>query len=202
MDVTGIGVDILEISRMRAILMRTPRFRYRVFTEDERAWCEKRADPAASYAGCFAAREAVLKALGCGFDAGVGYADVSVTHSPQGRPQALLRGRALELARSQGVTSVFISISHTRDVAVANAVATTQNSAPPADPEEVRKSSKEILEGQFKEARRFLDDLGPAARKDPARPGNAPAPGAQPDAKPASSARPDNVPVYSPEKEH
>jgi holo-[acyl-carrier protein] synthase len=156
MSVAGVGVDIVEIDRMREVLARTPRFRLRVFTDDERAWCERRANPAASYAGCFAAREAVLKALGVGFSEGVRYDDVSVTHDEKGRPLAALQGRAAQIAAEQGVIEVFISISHTKEVAVANAVAATASSVPAR---EERKDEKSILSAQFKKARALLNDL-------------------------------------------
>ena len=93
MAVAGIGVDIVEIERMRAILERTPRFKQRVFTETEQEYCDKRSNPAASYAACFAAREAVLKALGTGFS-GMGLKDVSVDHDDRGKPLAILTGKA------------------------------------------------------------------------------------------------------------
>ncbi|MFZ2756804.1 MAG: 4'-phosphopantetheinyl transferase superfamily protein, partial [Atopobiaceae bacterium] len=62
MSLAGVGVDIVEIARMDAILRRTPRFRARVFTPEERSYCDARSRPAAHYAARFAAREAVLKA--------------------------------------------------------------------------------------------------------------------------------------------
>ena len=68
----GIGVDIVEISRMKSILEKTPSFARRVFTEEERAYCDASSRPAAHYASRFASREAVLKALGTGFSQGVG----------------------------------------------------------------------------------------------------------------------------------
>lgn len=152
----GVGVDIIEIERVRAAMLRTPRFALRVFTPEERAYCDKRGNPYASYAGCFAAREAVLKALGVGFGDGVGYQDVSVGHDERGRPVALLAGRAREIAEGQGVTEVYLSISHTHDVAVANAVAATPASQPRRDE---RVDEKALIAAQFKEARSLLDEL-------------------------------------------
>ena len=70
MALAGIGVDMLEISRMERVMRRRPSFLRRVFTDDERAYCERCARPAEHYAARFAAREAVLKALGCGFAEG------------------------------------------------------------------------------------------------------------------------------------
>ena len=95
----GIGVDIVEISRMKSILEKTPSFARRVFTEEERAYCDASSRPAAHYASRFASREAVLKALGTGFSQGVGRKDVSVTRDKLGKPKALLSGRALTSMR-------------------------------------------------------------------------------------------------------
>ena len=77
MAMAGIGVDMLEIERMERVLARRPNFARRVFTEEERAYCEKCARPAEHYAARFAAREAVVKALGTGFSDGVSFRDVS-----------------------------------------------------------------------------------------------------------------------------
>lgn len=152
----GVGVDIVEIERVRRAMMRTPRFALRVFTPEEREYCDRRAHPFASYAGCFAAREAVLKALGTGFGEGIGFQDVSVGHDDRGKPLALLRGRALEVAQAQGISEIYLSISHTRDVAVANAVAATPASQPRRDE---RVDEKALIAAQFKEARSLLDEL-------------------------------------------
>lgn len=156
MSVAGVGIDIVEVERVRAALRRTPRFGLRVFTPEERAYCDGRANPAASYAGCFAAREAVLKALGCGFGDGVGYCDVSVGHDAKGRPVAVLAGRALQVAREQGVTEVYLSISHTGQFAVANALAATEGARPRR---EGRADDRALMAARFREARSLLDEL-------------------------------------------
>lgn len=156
MALAGVGVDMVNISRMERILGRTPRFAQRVFTAEERAYCDRTARPTAHYACRFAAREAVLKALGCGFSKGVSWADVSVTQDGRGRPQAVLKGRAAQIAREQGVLDVAISMSVTRDMAVANAVATTAQTGPkqPDDPDPKRE-----LEASFRQARALIDEL-------------------------------------------
>ena len=97
MALAGIGVDMLEIVRMERTMRRRPSFLRRVFTEEERAYCDACARPAEHYAARFAAREAVVKALGTGFSNGVGFSDVSVTMDAQGRPRALLTGRAAQI---------------------------------------------------------------------------------------------------------
>ena len=78
MALAGIGVDMLEIARMQQAIERRPHFIRRMFTDAERAYCERTARPAEHYAARFAAREAVLKALGTGFSSGIGFQDVSV----------------------------------------------------------------------------------------------------------------------------
>ena len=156
MALAGIGVDMLEISRMERVMRRRPSFLRRVFTDDERAYCERCARPAEHYAARFAAREAVLKALGCGFGPGIRFDDVSVAADASGRPQVELRGRAAEVAREKGVLSVAISLSFTREMAVANAVATTAQTAPKA--ETARDPRRELAES-FREARSVIDEL-------------------------------------------
>ena len=156
MALAGIGVDMLEIVRMQHALDERPYFIRRLFTEDERMYCEHTARPAEHYAGRFAAREAVLKALGLGFGNGVGIGDVSVVRDDLGRPHALLAGRAAEVAREQGVREVALSISHTYDVAVANAVAVTDVVRP--EPDEKEDAAK-ALAVSFKEARSVIDEL-------------------------------------------
>ena len=110
-----------------------PNFARRVFTEEgARVLREVRTAHAEHYAARFAAREAVVKALGTGFSDGVSFRDVSVTRDDSGRPRALLAGRAAEIARERGIGEVALSISHTHDVAVANAIAVTDAVRPRA----------------------------------------------------------------------
>ena len=156
MALAGIGVDMLEIARMQHALDERPYFIRRLFTEDERMYCEHTARPAEHYAGRFAAREAVLKALGLGFGNGVGIGDVSVVRDDSGRPRVLLAGRAAEVAREQGVREVALSISHTHDVAVANAVAVTDVVRPKPDEKE---DAAKALAVSFKEARSVIAEL-------------------------------------------
>ncbi len=156
MALVGIGVDMLEIARMEKVLERRPNFARRVFTKGERAYCDRMARPAKHYAARFAAREAVLKALGTGFSRGIGLADVSVVRNEAGQPEAVLAGRALEIAREQGVREVALSLSYTHDVAVANAVAVTDEVRPKV---EERPDPKAELQASFRAARSVIDDL-------------------------------------------
>ena len=115
----GLGVDIVEIARMRRILERTPSFREKVFSEEERSYCESTANPEVHYATRFAAKEAVLKALGTGFSRGIANHDVEVRRNAKGRPFVVLHGRAKEVADERGVRELPLSLSYTHTDAVA-----------------------------------------------------------------------------------
>ena len=154
--VTGLGVDIVEIGRMERVLTRSPLFVHRNFSEAERAYCEAHRRPAVHYATHFAAKEAVLKALGTGFSRGIRPTDVEVVHQESGRPTAVLHGRAKEVAREQGVIEIPLSLSRSNDTAVANAVAVTQASRPRV---EEKATPRQELARRFRELRGMLDDL-------------------------------------------
>lgn len=156
MATAGIGVDMLEIARMERVIGRRPSFLQRVFTDEERAYCERCARPAEHYAARWAAREAVLKALGTGFSQGVRVKDVWVSNDESGRPRAVLEGAAAQVAERLGVREIALSISHTRDVAVANAIAVTDEARPAPDR---RDDARKALAASFREARGVLDEL-------------------------------------------
>jgi holo-[acyl-carrier protein] synthase len=120
-EIVGLGVDICEIARMERAISRHPTLRDRVFTPEEIAYCDRKARPAESYAGRFAAREAAIKALG-GYR-GRRWQDVSVTRHPSGAPSIRLDGNAKRRADALGVTEVLISFTHEKASAVAFAIA-------------------------------------------------------------------------------
>lgn len=157
--VGGLGVDIVEIERMRDALRRRPRMKERCFSAEERAYCDKRAHPEIHYALRFAAKEAVLKALGTGFS-GMRFTDVEVGRDSKGRPVPRLYGRAAEFAEQLGVTEVHLSLSFTHSTAVASAVAIVAD-APAASTEPERPNPL----AAFKELRSMLDDIGPEERE-------------------------------------
>lgn len=152
----GLGVDIVEIERMRRILARTPSFARKVFSEAERAYCDAKANPEVHYATRFAAKEAVVKALGTGFSEGIGVRDIEVRRTTKGRPYVVLTGRAREVARDQGVREMPLSLSFTHTEAVACAMAITEDAVSAA---KKRVDPMDELARQFKEARSMLDDL-------------------------------------------
>jgi holo-[acyl-carrier protein] synthase len=120
-EIVGLGVDICEIDRMERALARHPTMRERVFTAEERAYCDAKARPAESYAGRFASREAVIKALG-GYR-GKRWQDISVTRSASGAPAIRLDGNAKLRADMLGVSRVLVTFTHERTHAVAFALA-------------------------------------------------------------------------------
>ena len=152
----GLGVDIVEIARMKKILKRTPSFSTKIFSEAERAYCDSKPNPEIHYATRFAAKEAVLKALGTGFSEGIKPRDIEVTRNSKGKPSLVLSGRAKEVAESYGVIEVPLSLSYTHQDAVACAMAITSESVRAA---EERVDPMEELAKQFKEARSLLDEM-------------------------------------------
>ncbi len=118
----GIGVDLVDVDRMRATLARTPTLVDRVFTPGERAYAEAARDPAERYAVRFAAKEAVLKALGVGLGA-ADWHDMEVVRAASGAPGLVITGRAASLAEAAGVGSWKLTLSHTHRTAEAIAVA-------------------------------------------------------------------------------
>ena len=118
----GIGVDLCEVERMRTALERTPTLRERVFTAQEQAYCDERRDPTERYAARFAAKEAVLKAMGLGIGA-CGWREIEVSRAESGAPSILLHGRARQLADERGIQAWRLTMSHTHRLAEAIAVA-------------------------------------------------------------------------------
>lgn len=108
----GLGIDAVEVERFRSVLARTPGVARRLFTEAERAYGSRFADPAPRLAARFAAKEAVMKALGVGLGA-FSFQDVEVVRLPSGAPTLRLSGAAAALAESRGVQSLRVSITHT-----------------------------------------------------------------------------------------
>ncbi len=124
--IVSIGIDIIEVRRIREVLARTPRFTERVFTAAERAYCESRGAVAAQhYAARFAAKEAVLKALQTGWRDGIGWQDMEVAARDTGAPYLIFHGQAAELFAKSGATLAHLSLSHTSEHAIAEVVLET-----------------------------------------------------------------------------
>jgi holo-[acyl-carrier protein] synthase len=120
--VLGVGIDLCDVERLRESMARTPGMRKRLFSEAEQAYCERRSDPAERYAARFAAKEAVLKAMGVGLGACALY-DIVVVNESSGEPRLRLRDSAAKLAAAKGVVGWHLSLTHTSSLAQATALA-------------------------------------------------------------------------------
>jgi holo-[acyl-carrier protein] synthase len=127
MAIIGTGVDIIEVDRVERALTRVmtgARFRRRVFTEREVAYCESRGRPRyQSYAARFAAKEAAMKAMGTGWNRNVGWSEIEVVRERGHAPTILLHGKTAELARRRNIARFHLSLTHTAAQAVAQVIA-------------------------------------------------------------------------------
>jgi holo-[acyl-carrier protein] synthase len=118
--VIGVGTDLMEIARIQQSATRFgDRFLQRVFTPAEIAYCQSKKNSAESFAARFAAKEAAAKALGTGISFGVSWLEIEVARQPTGRPFLVLTGRAAQRARQLGVTATSLSLTHSRETALA-----------------------------------------------------------------------------------
>lgn len=115
-----VGVDLIEIERIRRALERYPRFRERCFTAAEQAYCDSRPNPAESYAGRFAGKEAVGKALGFGVARAFAWRDVEIAGRP--KPSVTFSGRIARWAQERSAGRIDLSMTHSRELANAVAV--------------------------------------------------------------------------------
>ena len=117
MDIAGIGVDLVEVDRVKRILDRRSTFVRRVFTAEEIDYCQRQASPAECYAARWAAREACRKALG-GIR-NMRWRDVRVSRAPTGAPSLVLEGTSKARADALGVSQVMLALTHERRMAAA-----------------------------------------------------------------------------------
>ena len=121
--IVACGVDIIEVERLRTLRERYgDRFLRRVYCGSERGNARAHGDGGQFLAGRFAAKEAVLKVLGCGLFSGVRLTDIEIRTLDTGEPQCVLRGRARGRAEARGISRILISISHCDAYAVAHAI--------------------------------------------------------------------------------
>ncbi|MGC4123144.1 MAG: holo-ACP synthase [Myxococcales bacterium] len=118
--VAGIGTDLVEVARLQKSLERTRSFAERVFTKGERDYCSKRARGAAeAFAARFAAKEAFLKAVGCGIFDGIPLTQIEVVNEPSGEPRLVLGPAARKAMQARGGTDALLTLSHAGGNAVA-----------------------------------------------------------------------------------
>ncbi len=125
MRLIGHGIDLMEVERFtRSLEEHGERFLERVFTVRERQYAADSKRKNEHLAARFAAKEAVLKALGTGWSQGIAWTDVEVVLLPSGQPTVHLHGKAMEIADTMGVTGWSLSLTHTATMAAASAIAT------------------------------------------------------------------------------
>ncbi|MCI0493176.1 MAG: holo-ACP synthase [Planctomycetes bacterium] len=124
MSILGIGTDIVECLRIAQMIERHGElFITRVYTDDEIHYCSARKAATQHFAGRWAAKEAVLKALGTGWRRGIGWRDIEICNDRSGAPSIILRGGARDVMEQAGIQKIHITISHCRSHAVATAIA-------------------------------------------------------------------------------
>ena len=121
--ILGTGIDIVETGRIRHSIDKFgERFLNRCFWASEVAYCNGMKFPELHFAARFAAKEAISKAFGTGIGQHLGWKDMEIRKRESGEPYAVLHGKGEELARARGVAEVFVSLSHSKDYATAQAV--------------------------------------------------------------------------------
>jgi holo-[acyl-carrier protein] synthase len=124
MGIVSLGLDLAQIDRLEAAVERRgERMLTRLFTDGERAYCERRREKMTHYAGRFAVKEAVMKVLGTGWTRGVRWRDIEVVRQPGSAPELVLHGVAQKIARDRGIAKIHITITHDAGLAAAVAVA-------------------------------------------------------------------------------
>lgn len=120
MEVKGIGVDIMEIERIEELMERyKKRAKIRLFTKAEIEYCERHRNKYENYSARFAAKEAMMKALGVGIGSGIRWIDIEIKNKEHGEPFIILHRKALEKSEEMGVKSIYLSLSHNKKMAVA-----------------------------------------------------------------------------------
>jgi holo-[acyl-carrier protein] synthase len=121
--IVGVGVDLAEVSRIRASFERFgEKFRDRLYTPLEIAYCESKANKYERYAARFAAKEAGMKAIGTGMRRGVRWVDFEVANLPSGKPTLRFHGVAAKYAERLGVTNIALSMTHTSETSLAHVI--------------------------------------------------------------------------------
>ena len=124
MDVICHGIDLVDCGRIAEMVDRHgERFVGRVFTAAEQEYCGRFVKRGERFAGRFAVKEAVMKMLGTGWQNGIAWTDIETCNNESGKPEVRLSGKIAEIAGEMGIERVSVSITHTKELAVASAIA-------------------------------------------------------------------------------
>ncbi len=118
----GIGIDIIEVERVRKLISKKDKYLKKVYTETEIEYCEKFKRNEQEYAGRFCAKEAFSKALGTGISHGIKFNEIEIVNDKLGKPQIVLYGGTKEYFEKKGLKNSFVSISHLKEYATAAVV--------------------------------------------------------------------------------
>ena len=122
-NIIGLGLDATDIPRIADTIARYgDRFLNRIFTEREVAYSMRRRQPAIHFAGRFAAKEAILKALGTGWRGKIAWTDIEISNDAAGAPAVALSGECARIAARLGIERILLSITHTDHYAAASAI--------------------------------------------------------------------------------
>ncbi|MCX7994383.1 MAG: holo-ACP synthase [candidate division WOR-3 bacterium] len=124
MEIFGIGIDIIEVARIKSAIERHKRFIDKIFAPEEIKFSDRGVFRYEELAGRFAAKEAVLKAIKTGWRKGISYRNVVILNEKSGAPYVVLSGRAKEICDELKIIRIFVSISHTKELAIGLAIAT------------------------------------------------------------------------------
>jgi len=117
--IKGIGIDIIEIKRVKKLIERDNKFVEKIFTPKEINYCKNKIRKEQHYGARFAAKESFLKALGTGLRSGMSWKDVSIKNDKLGKPKVGLYGKTLEKFKKMKCKQIHLSISHTKEYAIA-----------------------------------------------------------------------------------
>jgi holo-[acyl-carrier protein] synthase len=124
MEIIGIGIDMVEVSRIKQAVTTKKRFLERIYSKHEIKLSDRGKLRYEELAGRFAVKEAILKAIKTGWRRGIQFEEIVVLNEKSGAPYVTLNGKAKEIAESLGVKNIFVSISHTKELAIGMAIVT------------------------------------------------------------------------------
>ena len=123
--IIGVGIDIVKNERIEEAIKRWgDRFLNRVFTEVEKEYASRHKSSTPHFSARLAVKEAAFKALGTGWQAGIGWKEVEVVNNPQGKPLLKVKGRVKKLLEEKGVKAIHTSISHEKEYSIAQVILT------------------------------------------------------------------------------
>ena len=117
--VAGVGIDMIEVERIKHNIEKDAGFKEMVFSKNEIAYCEAKANRFEYYAARFAAKEAFMKAIGTGWTAGINFNEIEVVHSLEGKPEMIISGETQKKVSLFGIIKILVSLSHLKKYATA-----------------------------------------------------------------------------------